>query len=81
MVLHRQLEVRQRDSDACRDDVEDDEDEAEDAVECVEGVAPHTAVDVEQLNVDRAEGQETGHQHLEGQGAVPKEKEKEKRKG
>lgn len=66
MVLHGQLEVRERHRDARGDDIQDDEDKAEDAVERVVCVAPHAAVDVEELDVDGAEGQEACHEHLEG---------------
>lgn len=71
MVLHGQLEVSKSDSDTCGHNVEDEENQAQDSIECVVGVSPDTAVDVEQLNVNSTEGEETSHEHLEGKSAVP----------
>lgn len=71
MILHRQLEVGKGDSDTSSDNVEDNENNAEDSIEGVVLVSPHAAVDVEELNVDGTEGEESCHHHLEGKSTVP----------
>mmetsp|Transcript_18486 Transcript_18486/g.45975 ORF Transcript_18486/g.45975 Transcript_18486/m.45975 type:complete len:697 (-) Transcript_18486:14-2104(-) len=74
VVLHRQLEVRQRDGDERRDDDQDDEHDEQDAVDGVHLVAPHGREDVVQLDVDGAEGQEPRHAHLGQRAAVPRQR-------
>ena len=73
MVLHRQLEVGERDRDERGHDDEDDEDDEEDGVDGVHLVAPHARKDVVELDVDGAEGQEPGHGHLGHRVPVPRQ--------
>lgn len=72
IVLHAQLEVGECNRDARRDDEQNDEHEAEDAKQLIGTAAPHAVEDVEQFNVDGAERQESRHQHLIRQLAVPR---------
>ncbi len=53
IVLHGQLEVGQGDGDASSHNDQNDEHQAQDAIQSVGIVAPHTRVDVIQLNVNR----------------------------
>eukprot|EP00982_Pelagococcus_subviridis_P013739 31275-Pelagococcus_subviridis.AAC.3 len=73
VVLHRELEVRQRDRYERGDDDEDDEHDEQDAVNRVHLVSPHGREDVVQLDVNRAERQEPGHAHLRDRRAVPRQ--------
>ena len=64
VVLHRQLEVRQRDGDERGDDDQDDEDDEQDAVNRVHLVAPHAGEDVVELDVYSGEGQSLVSPHF-----------------
>ena len=73
VVLHRKLEVRQRDGDEARHDNEDEEHDEQDRVDRVHLVSPHGREDVVQLDVDSAEGKEASHAHLRQCRAVPRQ--------
>ena len=71
VVLRAELEVAEDDGDLGAGDDEDDEHEAEEAEEVVELVQPHAGQDEEELDEDRAKGQDAADEHTEGRVHVP----------
>jgi len=72
IILHTELEVRECNGNASSDDQQDDEHEAQNTKQLIWASTPHAVEDVEQLNVDCAERQESSHQHLIWQFTVPR---------
>jgi len=72
VVFHGELEVGQCDGDARRYDDQDDEHKEQNPKQGVRIAAPHTRVDVEQLDVYRTERQKASHDHLHGERAIPR---------
>ena len=71
VVLHCQLEVRQHHCDGGRDDEQDAKHNEQNRVDGVVHVAPQGGEDVVQFDVDGAERQEAGDEHLGDGAAVP----------
>ena len=71
VVLGRQLEVCESDSNGTTDQEQQEEGEEEDAVEEVLFPAPHSLEHIVKLHRDGAEGDEASDEHLEGTTVVP----------
>mmetsp|Transcript_17587 Transcript_17587/g.51091 ORF Transcript_17587/g.51091 Transcript_17587/m.51091 type:complete len:496 (+) Transcript_17587:327-1814(+) len=71
VVLGAELEVAHDDGDLRAGDHQDHEHEEEEAEDVVELVEPDGGEDEEELDEDRAEGQDAAHEHAEGRGHVP----------
>lgn len=65
VVFTAELEIAEHDGDLCAGDDQDDVHEAEEAEEVVELVQPHGGQDEEELDEDRAKGQDAANQHAE----------------
>ena len=72
VVLGAELEIAEDDGDLRAGDDEDDKHKAQEAKEVVELVQPHAGQDEEELNEDRAKGQDAANEHAEGWVHVPR---------